>query len=559
MAFRSWVKLLATTTGAAAVVGAGQLGLAYGLSMVRLDRDLDVTASDQWTFQLAWVAWFAMTAAAVGAIVGTGFRPRWLPSPLGSGGALGVGLAAGLGALAVLPLTMQPARSAQVAGVDPVFVIGVCAVLGAAVGVFAAWSAAARAVARWNIATVTVLVWIVALISIAPSLLPDRTPAPIRLGVLDGSLIPAVVADRTPFVTMPLLALLSGLVLGWIARGHRMPTATVALTGLAGPALLTISYLIAGPGETTGFAFNPYWGAMIASGAGVLGSVLAVIVRGGPQPSGAATAPAAAPATAPDTDAPAAAADDQSREPAVGHAHVPEPPQPALPRREATSSAPSHPSAIAAAAAVAAQRPEAQLRPSDTGVLPVPERPHPLADLANQAPPNSPFTSGTGSPFGQSPQHPNQPHPGPQHPNQPHPGPQHPNQPHPGQHPHQPHPQTGPQAQHQGQHQAQHQPDDAPRFSGQRETAPSPRRGWRTRRPGPENPPASPAGGFDGFATGNPGPRTGIDTAEHPRITASMPRPPVVEPTSISAPPHPRGGRGETEYVDWVNGLGGNK
>lgn len=535
MAFRSWVKLLATTVAAAAVVGAGQLGLAYGLGMVRLDRDLDVTASDQWTSQLAWVAWIAMTAAASGAIVATGFRPRWRPQPVGPGGALSIGLAAGLGALAVLPLTMQPARSAQVDGVNEVFVIGVCAGLGVAAGVFAAWAAAAKAVARWSLATLTVLVWTVALVSIAPSLLPGRTPAPVDLGTLGGSLIPAAVAEHTPFLTMPVLALLAGLALGLMARGRRMSTLTVALTGLAGPALLTVAHLIAGPGDTTGFALTPYWAAMLASGAGVLGSVLAAILRSAPASATSEDASQATPAT--------------PAEPAPENAAVPA--APPLPRRD--QSAAAHP-AIAAAAA-AAQRPEGQLRPSDTGVIAVADRPHPLADLANQAPAtaqNSPFTSGTGTPFGPMPQPGTTPQAAPASPATTglfaaQPQPQQQAQRFPGQQP---------------QEAAQHlsgQQEPAQRFSGQQDTAPGPRRGWRTRRAAQENPPASPTGGFNGFATGNPGPRTGIDTAEHPRVTAATPRPPVVEPTSISGPPPQRGARGrqESEYVDWVNGLGG--
>ncbi|WP_433828355.1 hypothetical protein ACQP2E_03075 [Actinoplanes sp. CA-015351] len=546
MGFRSWVKLLATTTAAAAVVGAGQLGLAYGLSMVRLDRDLDVTASDLWTSQLAWVAWIAMTAAAVGAIVGTGFRPRWLPQPVGTGGALGVGLAGGLGALVVLPLTMQPARSASVAGVDPVFVIGVCAVLGAAVGIFAAWAAAARAVARWNLGTMTVLVWIVALIAVTPSLLPGRTPAPVRLGVLDGSLIPAAVVEHTPFVTMPVLALLTGLILGWVARGRRMPITTVALTGLAGPALLTVAYLIAGPGESTGFTFDPYWAAMTASGAGVLGSVLAAIVRGTPSsvgdaPAGTAhNAAAASDSTAPDSTASGSAASGSaaSHNRALNTAQALDAEFPPLPRRDPAPQQPqqsrhpqpSHQPHHANLAAAAAQRPDAQLRPSDTGVIGYAgDRPHPFADLANQAPANapaSPFSSGSGTPFGQQQnQHQNQ-----QQNQQQAPAPRH----------------SGPPA-----------PEAPARFSGQQDPGPSPRRGWRTRRPAPENPP-SPGNSFDGFTTANPSPRTGIDTAELPRVNATMPRPQVVEPTSISGPPPRRGPQGqqESEYEDWMKGLG---
>ncbi|MEU4559055.1 hypothetical protein AB0F72_11740 [Actinoplanes sp. NPDC023936] len=627
MAFRSWVKLLATTTAAAAVVGAGQLGLAYGLSMVRLDRDLDVTASDQWTSQLAWVAWIAMTAAALGAIVGTGFRPRWRPQPVGTGGALGIGLASGLGALVVLPLTMQPARSAQVAGVNPVFVIGVCAGLGVAIGVFAAWAAAARAVVRWNIAALTVLVWVIGLAAVVPTLLPGKTPAPVRLGVLEGDFLPAVVNDRTPFVTMPLLALFSGLLLGLMARGRRMPTFAVALTGLAGPALLTVAYLIAGPGESTGFTFSPYWSAMFAAGAGVLGSVLAVIIRGAPErahdaePSTAAGAPANGATPAGATQSNAAAGNATPGNAAAGNA-TPSNATPSnatlsnaapsntapnsagdqvsapLPRRDQAAPSAPGPSAIAAAAAAAAQRPDPHLHPSDTGVLTVADRPHPLADLANQAPataPNSPFNSGTGTPFGQPPQstgrfsgpgpqdaaprfaapaptphsaapHSAAPHSAAPHSAAPHSAAPHSTAPH-STAPHSAAPRfAGPQSAAPAPHfsgrqdaPAQFSGQDAPaRFSGQQEAAPGPRRGWRARRSAPENPPASPAASFDGFTTGNPGPRTGIDTAEHPRITPSAARPPVVEPTSISGPPPQRGSQSQQdEYVNWVNGLGG--
>jgi MFS family permease len=502
MAFRSWLKLLAATTTAAAVVGAGQLGIAYGLGMVRLDQTLELTQRDQWTAQLAWVAWITMTAAAIGAVVATGLRPRWSPRPVTTGGALGMGVAAGVGALAVLPLTMQPARSAQVAGVQPVLVIGICAGLGAAVGIFAGYAAAARAVARWSLSTLTIAMWAVALISVAPSLLPGHTQDTARLGVLDGDLVPGAVAGQTPFVTMPVIALIAGLITGWIARGRKMPTLTVALSGLAGPALLTVAYLIAGPSSGGGFHLDPYWGAMIASGAGVLGSVLAAIVRGAPEP---ARTPEP---ESPGDDSPADAKPEPAPITASGRA--------TLPRRDAPVQ-----SAIAQAAAAAARRPENELRPSDTGVIPVAaaERPHPLQHLAAAG--IAPVTV--------------------------------------------------------------HPPTAEPRFSGQQQQQAARaggglRRGWRTRKPAPELQPVTPppaptgdTGSFNGFAATQPGPRTGIDTAEHPRVVQRAPL--VPEPTPISAPlPHPtpiapppvappaaRGPRDrkEEDYVDWVNGLGG--
>src|SRR5215207_7487077 len=184
MAFRTWVKLSAATLGVAALAGAGQLGLVYGLGIVRLTRVLDVTTRDQWTAQLAWVAWIPMLAAVVGALTGAALLRRWspfAPAP-GVGAELVLAFSAAIGAAVVVPLTMQPARTAQVAGVNPVVVIAICAGLGALVGVFAAWAALAQAVARWSLIAMGAAVWAVALISVAPSLAPSDPLPAVRLG-----------------------------------------------------------------------------------------------------------------------------------------------------------------------------------------------------------------------------------------------------------------------------------------------------------------------------------------------------------------------------------------
>ncbi|MEU8655526.1 hypothetical protein [Actinoplanes philippinensis] len=589
MALRSWLKLLAATTTAAAVVGAGQLGIAYGLGMVRLDQALDLTQRDQWTAQLAWVAWITMTAAAIGAVVATGLRPRWSPRPVSSGGALGMGLAAGLGALAVLPLTMQPARTAQVAGVQPVLVIGICAALGAAVGIFAGYAAAARAAARWSLSTLTVAVWFVALVSVAPSLAPGKTQPPVRLGVLEGSLIPAGLTEYTRFATMPAIALIAGLVIGLVARGRKMPTLAVALSGLAGPAVLTVAYLIAGPGAAGGFRLDPYWGAMTAAGAGVLGSVLAAIVRSAPGTTRTTPEPETPDAGSPADAEPDPAPSDTRPEPATASGRA------ALPRRDVPVQ-----SAIAQAAAAAARRPEDELRPSDTGVLPLApgDRPHPLQDLGNKAASGfggqpAPLPAGVGpatvyppASYGQAltPTHNQASAPASAAFNQAQP-------PASGTFSQPSGPASGPLNQASGPasgafNQASGpvaaafgQADPEPRFSGQQQQAPAKaagglRRGWRTRKPAPEPQPAPPSpaltgdsGSFNGFTATQPGPRTGIDTAEHPRIASRAPLTP--EPTPISAPlpqptpiaPPPTApsaqGRKEDDYVNWVNGLGG--
>jgi len=282
MAIRTWVRLVLATLGVGALAGASQLGVAYGLGILRLTRVLDVTTRDQWTAQLAWVAWFAMTAAVVGALAGTWLLPTWSPGRPGTGTTVAISLAAGIGAAVVVPLTMQPARTAQIDGVHPVFVIGVCAGLGALVGAVAAGAALIQAVSRWSLVTVSIAVWVLAIVSVAPSLAPDDPLPAVRLGVFDAGFLAPGVTQRTALFTMPALALVVGALLGWAARRQGKPTLTIALAGLPGPALLTLAYLIAGPGSGTDrYQIVPYWAAMTATGAGVLGSVLAAVLRRG--------------------------------------------------------------------------------------------------------------------------------------------------------------------------------------------------------------------------------------------------------------------------------------
>ncbi|WP_067495943.1 hypothetical protein [Actinoplanes sp. TFC3] len=293
MAFRTWAKVFFATLGIGALTGAGELGLAYGLGIVRLTRVVDITARDQWTAQLAWVAWFPMVAAVVGAVFGARLLRRWAPTARGGVGTeLMLSFAAAIGAAVVVPLTMQPARTAQIAGVDAVVVIAICSGLGAFIGVFAAWGALTQAVARWSLTAVSIAAGVLAVVSVAPSLAPSDPLPAVRLGVLDTTLLSTSVTQRTALATMPALALLAGALVGWVARRRDLPMLTIALAGLPGPALLTISYLIAGPGAGADrYQMTPYWAAMTATGAGVLGSVLAAVLRRPPVGEEAAATP----------------------------------------------------------------------------------------------------------------------------------------------------------------------------------------------------------------------------------------------------------------------------
>jgi hypothetical protein len=171
---------------------------------------------------------------------------------------------------------------------------------------------------------------------------PSKPLPAVRLGVIDASFLSDSVTQRTALFTMPVLALICGVAVGLAARRRAMSTLAVALSGLAGPALLTLAYLVAGPGSGgERYQVVPYWAAMTASGAGVLGSVLVAVLSRGSSASTGGSDPVRT---------------------------KPTPDRPPLPRREAQPSS----SAIAKAAAVAAQRPDDQLRPSDTGVFTAP-------------------------------------------------------------------------------------------------------------------------------------------------------------------------------------------
>ncbi len=289
MASRTRARILLAALGVAALAAASQLGVGYGLGVVRLTRVFDADGRDQWTAQLAWVAWFAMVAAVVGALAGGRFHQRWsrtdsdaATGPIGLWTMIAIAAAAGVGATTVVPLTMQPARTAMVTAVNPAVVIGICAGLGALVGVFAGYAALAQLMARWSLATMIGAIWLIAIVSVLPSLgLQDRLPA-VRLGVFDAGFLAPATTQRFALFTMPALALLTGAALGWAARRRELPPMTIALAGLPGPALVMLAYLIAGPGEGgQRYQVVPYWAAMAAAGTGVLGAVIAAMIRRG--------------------------------------------------------------------------------------------------------------------------------------------------------------------------------------------------------------------------------------------------------------------------------------
>ncbi|MER7439683.1 hypothetical protein [Micromonospora avicenniae] len=298
MAFRTWGRLLLTALGVSVLAGAGQLGLAYGLGIVQLTGSFTGSTVDQWPAQLTWVGWFAANAAVAGAVL-TERLARRDTEPATTGRVLAVGTAAALGAFVVAPLCMQPARAAELVSVDPVFAVGICAVLGAVVGAGAAIAVLLTPPLGWNIAAVAGAVWLLALTSTLPSLGAAGSLRTARLGVLEPTWLSADEAQRLSLFLLPLLALLAGAATAALARWRGQVPLVSGATGVAGPVLVAFAYLTAGPGDGIDrYQTTPYYGALIAVAAGVLGAAAAALLRWpvGTRTTGAhALSPTAAP------------------------------------------------------------------------------------------------------------------------------------------------------------------------------------------------------------------------------------------------------------------------
>ncbi|MBM0238424.1 hypothetical protein JNW88_17015, partial [Micromonospora sp. ATA32] len=154
------------------------------------------------------MGWFAAIAAVVGAVLTERlFRREDLPANATT--QLSVAAAAALGATVVAPLSMQPARAAQFASIDPVWAVGICAILGAVVGAGAALAVLLRPPLGWNVALTAGTIWLIALISVVPSLATTGPLPTVRLGVLEPSWLDREAAQRLAMLILPAVGLLA--------------------------------------------------------------------------------------------------------------------------------------------------------------------------------------------------------------------------------------------------------------------------------------------------------------------------------------------------------------
>lgn len=170
---RSWVRALVTALVTAAAAGAGQLGLAYGLGIMRWDQQF--TNPNMWSAQLTWSAWIAAVAVVAGAVSGVASLRRHGHEPhLGSW--LAASLAAAGGGLLTVLLVALPARAAELPHTtDSALEASLAAGFGAVAGVFAALAVLTARLIAGNIYATIGWVWALALVS-ATGVVAGDTP-----------------------------------------------------------------------------------------------------------------------------------------------------------------------------------------------------------------------------------------------------------------------------------------------------------------------------------------------------------------------------------------------
>jgi hypothetical protein len=276
VATRTGFSLVGRSLGTAVVLTAAQLGILQGLIVL----DWRATAAEG----LAWKAaqtWLVFVFA-VGVLGGVATVRRMLPHGKGRAAArVGVSICAAIGATMSLPLVWLPLRAAGSTADFPPEVGGtVAAGVGVVVGLILALAGLIAAPIAWGVATTVLWVWSVALASAAGASLGVTESGPPRLGVLDDPRFAGSGRWWLGANLMIVITVVLGLTLAAIARKAGASRLATALSGVAGPVLVAVAYLAAGPatGEDTSH-IQAYVASLMAAAAGVLASTAVAIVR----------------------------------------------------------------------------------------------------------------------------------------------------------------------------------------------------------------------------------------------------------------------------------------
>jgi hypothetical protein len=279
-------RYAAKTVGAgfavAALAALAQLGLAYGFGLLSwadaapgaADPVLDYRSNAN----LAWVAWFSAASCLVGGLASGAIGSR-ASARLGPGIRVTAVFASAVGAFAVGPLVSLSAEQGAVFSsfpIDPLIAAG----LGAAVGfALALIGLSSRSVAV-NVGASVVLVWLLAILAVFVEIGDRATPVN-ELAVWGSWAGPdSFLGTRGFAISVPFVvgSALIGVVVAVLARrgpisssGYRI----AAASGIAGPLIVTVAHLYAGPSPVDGadamsvILVGPY-----AAIAGLLGSLI---------------------------------------------------------------------------------------------------------------------------------------------------------------------------------------------------------------------------------------------------------------------------------------------
>jgi hypothetical protein len=267
MAAAIWRSTLGTAMGTGVLAGAGQLGVAYGLGILRWDTDF---ASTAWHWQLTWLVLFAAIAVITGAAAGR-WRAARPGKPAGLPVRLAVTLTAALGAAIMIPLVLHPAHAAHVSepgspGLTAVIATGAGLVL----GVVAAVVVLSVPAVAGNVVVTATWLWLAALGSAVWTIGRGGAWGAARpgLGPASGAWIPLLLLGVPALIALVVAA---------VARFGGSPRSHVAVSGAAGPALLAIAYVVGAPGggaQTTSYRY-----ALLSVAVAVVISIVIAMAR----------------------------------------------------------------------------------------------------------------------------------------------------------------------------------------------------------------------------------------------------------------------------------------
>jgi hypothetical protein len=254
----------------AAVAAAAQTGVATAVGIIRWDGAFDAADAGAWRSALTWIAFVYAVSVVAGALIGRravrrGGRRDGQPARIAAA------LAATGGATAAVTVVWLPARGVHAPlGTNPGLVVTTMAAAGIVAGLVLALVALTAAPVAAGVRATVTWVWVVGIGSAAAGLAAGTSyPSP-RLAVLDAPSLVPVAWWSGPWLMVGVAALLSLAVAGFArwAGAHRLG---VALSGLAGPALVAVGYLVAGPGDGDA-QLAPYRASLVATGVALLAS-----------------------------------------------------------------------------------------------------------------------------------------------------------------------------------------------------------------------------------------------------------------------------------------------